>query len=106
MGCKFDVTVLWELIEGKPCFWDKRDPNYQNKIVKENYIMYLNTCHNFYSIPVCGKEISVTEFSLDKNLKEKKCTLTWMDLQFIVFNKHTVCVKTLRTVKLPYFLLI
>ena len=36
MSFKFDVTVLCELIEGKPCLWDKRDPNYQNKIVKEN----------------------------------------------------------------------
>ncbi|GBN20637.1 hypothetical protein AVEN_216615-1 [Araneus ventricosus] len=35
MACKFDVTVLCELVEARPCLWDKRSTNYKNKMVRE-----------------------------------------------------------------------
>ncbi|GBN77001.1 hypothetical protein AVEN_19544-1 [Araneus ventricosus] len=35
MSCKFDVTVLCELVEARSCLWDKRDANYKNKVVRE-----------------------------------------------------------------------
>ncbi|GBL78406.1 hypothetical protein AVEN_136067-1 [Araneus ventricosus] len=35
MACKFDVTVLCELVEARPCLWDKRSASYKNEVVRE-----------------------------------------------------------------------
>ncbi len=35
MSFRFDIAVLCELIQGRPCIWDKKDKNYKNKIIRE-----------------------------------------------------------------------
>lgn len=35
MVIKFDVINLCELVENRPCLWDKRHDDYRNNIVKE-----------------------------------------------------------------------
>lgn len=33
---KYDIVTLIELVESKPCLWDKTNENNKNKILREN----------------------------------------------------------------------
>ena len=35
MAFKFDVALLCDLMESRPCLWDKRNANYLNRVEKE-----------------------------------------------------------------------
>lgn len=44
-GFKYDIVTLIELVESKPCIWDKTNENNKNKILREKswqeIILYL-----------------------------------------------------------------
>lgn len=33
---KYDIITLIEVVESKPCLWDKTHPEYKNKILRDN----------------------------------------------------------------------
>ena len=46
MALKFDIVSLCELVESKPCLWDKQSDFYKNKIEREKaweeFFMFLD----------------------------------------------------------------
>lgn len=68
---KYDVVTLIELVESKPCLWDKTDENNKNKILRgwQEIFQYLD---DGYEQQTREEKKKTGEYSGDINLMLKK----------------------------------